>query len=117
MDAGDLSVLDELCASHFVVHFAGSDLDLGQTKEAARTFYAAFPDLSHRIEDLIAEGDRVALRTVDEGTHRGEFEGIRATGKRVAFEVIAIYRIEAGKIAEAWEQIDLDGLRRQLGAG
>lgn len=57
------------------------------------------------------------MRDVDEGTHRGEFDGIPATGKRASFEVIALYRISGGRIAEMWEQIDMEGLRRQLGAG
>ena len=65
----------------------------------------------------MAEGDRVALRALDRGTHRGGYKGIEPTGRSVEFETIAIYRIIDGKIAEVWQQMDVQNLMRQLQAG
>jgi predicted ester cyclase len=114
MDRGDVSILDVVCAPEFRGHFMGSELDLAQVKRAASGFHAAFPDLKHASLDLVAEGDRVALRALDRGTHRGVYKGIEPTGRRVEFETIAIYRIVGGKIVEAWQQMDVPGLLRQL---
>jgi predicted ester cyclase len=54
------------------------------------------------VEDIIAEGDRVAARVTMRGTHLGEFDGIAPTGKRVEVRAIDIYRITDGKIVEHW---------------
>lgn len=77
---------------------------------------AAFPDFSRTIEDMVAEGDKVVVRLNVRGTHRGEFQGIPATGKRVSSQVMVILRIADGKIAEAWEQYDGLSFMQQLGA-
>ena len=74
----------------------------------------AFPDLRLTIADLIAEGDKVVARIVGEGTHRGEFLGVPATGRRIRSESIDIFRIEDGKLAEHWDVMDLHGLLTQL---
>jgi hypothetical protein len=63
---------------------------------------AAFPDFHIAVDDLIAEDDRVSARITQQATHQGEFLGIPATGKQVTLRGIAIYRIEKGKIVEAW---------------
>ena len=114
MDRGDVSVMDTLCAPDVAAHFMDRELNLAQIKEAATSFNAAFPDLRHTIEDLIAEGDRVVLRARDRATHLGAYKGIAATGKSVEFETIAIYRVANGKIAEVWQQMDVEALMKQL---
>jgi predicted SnoaL-like aldol condensation-catalyzing enzyme len=63
---------------------------------------AGLPDLSITIEDVMVEGDRVAARVVMRGTHRGEFQGIAPTGKRVEVRAIDMFRISDGKIVEHW---------------
>ena len=67
---------------------------------------AGFPDLSITVEDLMAEGDRVAARVVIRGTHRGEFQGIAPTGKRVEVKAMDMSRISNGKIVEHWGHAD-----------
>ena len=62
----------------------------------------AFPDVRVTVEDMIAEGDRVAARVTMRGTHLGEFEGIAPTGKRVEVRAMDMYRITDGKIVEHW---------------
>ena len=64
--------------------------------------HAAFPDMRITVEDMIAEGDRVAARVSMRGTHRGEFLGMAPTGKRVQVRAIDMFRIADGKIVEHW---------------
>jgi steroid delta-isomerase-like uncharacterized protein len=65
-----------------------------------------FPDLSIMVEDVIAEGDRVAARVTMRGTHRREFQGIALTGKRVEVRAMDMFRISNGKIVEHWGHAD-----------
>lgn len=85
-----------------------------------RQFYgavlAAFPDLQYTIEELIAEGDKVVVRWRWNGTHKGEFMGLPATGKKAPMTGIAIYRLWQGKIVERWVEVGLLGLAQKLGA-
>ena len=73
----------------------------------------AIPDFRVTTEDLVAEGDKVAIRRSYDGTHKGELLGIRATGKRVQFG--SIFRLANGRIADHWEQLDRLALMQQLG--
>jgi steroid delta-isomerase-like uncharacterized protein len=83
-------------------------------KEYMRTVRRAFPDFHNRIEELIAEGDRVVARLTYTGTHQGELFGVGATGRRVSYAGVAIFRIAGGRIVEGWVLGDLYGLVRQL---
>ena len=65
-----------------------------------------FPDLTIAVEDMMAEGDRVAARVTMRGTHSGEFQGNAPTGKRVEIRAIDMFRIENGKIVEHWGHAD-----------
>jgi steroid delta-isomerase-like uncharacterized protein len=65
-----------------------------------------FPDLSISVEDVMAEGDLVAARVVMRGTHRGEFQGIAPTGKRVEVRAMDMFRVSNGKIVEHWGHAD-----------
>jgi predicted ester cyclase len=115
MDSGDASVVDTLFDPLCVAHFMGKDLTRVQMKEAAGRFSTAFPDLTHTVQNIVAEGDRVVLHSVDRATHKGVYRRIPPTGLRVQFETIAIYRIANGRIAEVWQLMDTNGLLRQLG--
>jgi steroid delta-isomerase-like uncharacterized protein len=100
----------------YVGHLGAITMDVSALERLERAFRTAFPDTEHSIDDLIAEDDRVVLRTTAHGTHRGEFEGIARTNRRVEFTGLVMYRIEAGKIAESWGEIDFVRLIRQLRA-
>ena len=65
-----------------------------------------FPDLSVVVEDVLAEGNRVSARVTMRGTHRGEFQGIAPTGKRVEVRAMDMFRIREGKIVEHWGHAD-----------
>jgi steroid delta-isomerase-like uncharacterized protein len=71
-------------------------------RQFAADAHAAFPDMRITVEDMIAEGDRVAARVSMRGTHQGEFQGIAATGKRVQVQAMDMFRIADGKIVEHW---------------
>jgi steroid delta-isomerase-like uncharacterized protein len=105
----------ELLAADFLNHTTGSrGVDAFETFNAR--FLAAFPDRRYTVEDLIGEGDRVAARWRLEGTHQGEWAGVAATGKGVVQTANVIFRLEDGRIAESWIQLDTLGFLRQLGA-
>lgn len=78
-------------------------------------YFQVFPDLTHIIEEIIAIGDRVIVRTIAHGTHLGEHEGIPVTGNKIRFSTIRIFKIENGKIVKVWEETDLLGLFQQIG--
>jgi len=115
---GNTGLIDELFAPDFVEHEelppgipAGSE----GVKQMSTMFRSAFPDFKATIDDMIAEGDRVVLRSTWSGTHKGEFMGIAPTSKRVSFGVIDIVRIAGGKFVEHWGQMDSMGMMQQLG--
>jgi len=117
MDKGNRAIIGQLFATNFVFHVPGSPDIHGPEgfKEFATPFLTAFPDLKHVIEDMIAEGDKVAVRFTFPGTHKGEFMGIAPTGKKVVYTAIGISRIANGKYVESWAEHDALGLLQQLG--
>ena len=92
----------------------GKTMNREEIAMAAKQFNVAFANIRHVVADIIAEGDRVVMRTLDHATHVGEFRGHPATGRNVSFEMIAIYRIAGDRIEEIWELIDLPSLLQQL---
>jgi len=94
----------------------GQGPGLEGVKQVFKEFVAAFPDFQLTVEDMIAEGDKVASRLTLRATHRGEFQGVPATGKQVTQTGIDIVRIAGGKVVERWSEFDNLGLLQQLGA-
>jgi steroid delta-isomerase-like uncharacterized protein len=84
-------------------------------KDVFERLHGAFPDLYVTVEDLIAEGDKVAGRNTVRGTHQGEYMGIAPTGKSVTYNEIFIFRFTNGRIAETWGVVDVFSQMRQLG--
>jgi predicted ester cyclase len=93
--------------------FVGGDL-LDESTQHTEQFFAAFPDVSVTIEQLIAEGDFVAGRLLISGTNTGPFADRPATGKRVVFGSFRFYRFADGKVVETWAMQDRMGLMEQL---
>jgi len=85
-------------------------------KEVFARLHQVYPDLHVEVEDLIAEGDRVASRNTVTGTHRGEFLGVAPTGRSVTYHEVFIFRFADGRIAETWGVVDVLAQMRQLGA-
>ena len=90
LDKKNFDILDNLCAPDFAGHFPGTSqpITIEELKQVAASEYAAFPDYYHTIEDIIAEGAKVAVRLTNGGTHTGEFMGIPPTGKKVEYGVL-----------------------------
>jgi predicted ester cyclase len=107
----------ELVAPEYVDHAAlpGQAPGLEGVKQKWAMYLAGIPDLRVTIEELVAEGDKVAVRRSYAGTHRGELLGIPPTGRPVRIGGISIFRLTGGKIAEQWEQLDRLALLQQLG--
>lgn len=115
---GNLDLIDELLDIDVQEHEEfGDQKPAGRSgiRELILAFRSAFPDISVEIEDPVAEGDRVFLRTNWAGTHHGDFMGIEATGKRIYFTSIDELRFSEGKIKEHWGVTDTMGLMMQLG--
>jgi len=74
----------------------------------------AFPDIHITIDDMVAEGDKVAIHCTWTGTFTGEYFGIKPTGKPFKTQDVFFYRMKDGKIAEAW-QLEDGTFNRQVG--
>jgi steroid delta-isomerase-like uncharacterized protein len=114
----DFDTVDEVLSDDLVFHGGSFGEITGREpfKEFAGPFFVGFPDLQLKLHDVIADGDRVALRFTSSGTHNGEFSGIPATGKTVSFTEQPQYRVADGKIVEIWWLADIFGLMQELGA-
>jgi predicted ester cyclase len=77
-------------------------------------YFEAFPDLHVALDELIAEGDRVFVRSTMTGTHDGEYKGIPATGRHVAAESAEVFRVADGRFVGYWCLANVAGLMRQL---
>jgi len=110
-------IVDELFTEDFVHHFADPRLPRGRAgmKALGQSVAAGLPDVHATIEDLIAEGDKVVERTRAGGTHKGEFFGVPATGRKITWTETHVYRLRGGRIAEHWPEIDMLGIMTQLG--
>jgi steroid delta-isomerase-like uncharacterized protein len=78
------------------------------------SYFTSFPDLHVSVDELIAEGDRVFVRSTMTGTHDGEYKGLPATGRHVAAESAEVFRVEGGRFAGYWCLANVAGLIRQL---
>ena len=80
-------------------------------------FRQAMPDYEVRHEDLIVNGDRVAVRNTVSGTHLGGFMGHQPTGRRIEMRTMDVHRVQDGRIVTNWHLEDFAGLMAQLTAG
>jgi len=118
IDKGNISILDELLAADYVDHspppFPGLAPGREGVKQSFRLFQQATPG-SHRIEDQIAEGDKVVTRLTSTGQHEGDLPGAPRTGNEMKMTSITIHRIANGKLVEKWSEKDMIGLLQQIG--
>jgi steroid delta-isomerase-like uncharacterized protein len=85
-------------------------------KEVFVRLHRAFPDLHVKVEDTIAEGDKIVSRNTVTGTNLGEYMGRPPTGKSISYNEIFVFRFANGRIAETWGVVDILSQLRQLGA-
>jgi predicted ester cyclase len=119
---GNFDLADQFVAPDAVNHDPGEPPELRALrgpevlKRTVNMYRTAFPDVQITVDDVIAAGDKVALRWHSEGTHRGELTGLAPTGARGSVTGISIDRWKDGKVVETWTEWDNLGLARQLGA-
>jgi steroid delta-isomerase-like uncharacterized protein len=102
---------------NYFFHFPGMPaMGWKEDKQFIAAINNAFPDLHNNIVDIVAEGDKVAVRFNVTGTHKGELEGIPPTGKKVSFGAMDFITLMDGKIAEDWLSVDMMGLMQQIRA-
>lgn len=113
---GNIGEAEAFLAPAFVSHNTLDVRIVGPREygDAVIAFRAAFPDWHTTLEDVMVDGDRVAVRGTDRGTHRGDFMGFPASGRGVTATWIEIFRMENGKAAEGWLESDPEALRGQL---
>lgn len=113
---GNLDIVEDMIVEGYIQHVGGIE----QGREGVRQFFAmlraAFPDIRNEIQDMLADGDGVAWRSVITGTHLGPFRGIAPTGKRIKIGAMNFLRVVDGKFVENWGEQDNLGLMLQLGA-
>jgi steroid delta-isomerase-like uncharacterized protein len=113
----DPDAVEELVSNDFTPHGWGQNM---KGREAVRGAIerasAGLSEVEMRIEDMIAEGDRVAVRFTSGATQTSEFTGIPPSGHRYEIAEIHILRNRDGQVTEHWHQLDLMGMKRQLEA-
>ena len=114
---GDVAVVDETFASDYTEHNPRPDQDVGIDgyKGGVAMMRSAFPDLHLDLQDIIAEGDRVAIRYRLHGSHEGELMGLPASHNRVSSDGMVFARVQDGKIVERWGVQDMLTLLQQIG--
>jgi steroid delta-isomerase-like uncharacterized protein len=117
LNEGRLEVADEIVASDFLLHsptrpepFEGPE----GFKGFVRDLRHGFPDLKVTIDQMIAEGEIVSIRSHVTGTHRGKYRGIPPTGRKIAQTQLHMFRVADGQIHETWQEIDGLGIMQQL---
>jgi steroid delta-isomerase-like uncharacterized protein len=110
-----MAILDQILAPDFRTTFPATPPGREGFKQAVEAIFRGFPDTHSHVEDMIAEGDRVAARGHWTGTHQGEFMGIPPTGKQVTVRYCDIWVVENGKITRNWVEMDMLGMLQQLG--
>jgi steroid delta-isomerase-like uncharacterized protein len=118
---GDLEAVDEIFADEYVGH---SSANLRRPikgpagiKRFVQMYRKAFPDIQFEFEDIVTDGDKIAVRWTTVGTHEGELFGIAPSGQRMTVTGIGIAQIVEGKIRASFSEVDMLGMAEQLGVG
>jgi hypothetical protein len=114
-DEKDLNAIDELLDKKCIIHSLLGDFHGPESmKKVVHTWLSGFPDLAVKNAAVICEKDLVVLHWQAQGTHQGEFKGIKPTGKPVSYAGVTIYRISQSKINEYWSYLDMQHLLKQI---
>lgn len=109
-------LINELVAEDFIDHTPlGETRGRGALRETTNHLRTAFPDFSVTLHDVVAEGDTVAVRMTQRGTHEGHFMGAESTGRPFEIEAIAFLRLNDGQMAERRVRPNVLGFLQQLG--
>jgi steroid delta-isomerase-like uncharacterized protein len=113
---GKIAVIDEISTPDFVSHDLGNPLhNRDGIKLQVAAIRDAFPDVHFTADDMLADGDKVAVRFTMRGTQRGDFMGIPATNKAITVTGVDIVRFSGEKAVEHWHEWSGLSLMQQLG--
>lgn len=117
LNQGDMAVFDAITTPDFVEH-EQMPPGMGQNREGCKSMFemlrTAFPDLRVKVDDIMADGDKIMAFQTWTGTNKGPFMGMPATGKSVSFNCADVVRFENGKAAEHWGVTDRLGMMQQM---
>ena len=112
----DLSRLDEYMRDDYIQHNPDCPQGKAGFVEFFQVIFRAVPDFKYTLKTMIAEDDIVMAHSTTSGTHAGgAWLGQEATGNQLHFDVIDVFRLEDGLIAEHWDVADTFSLFSQLG--
>ena len=112
---GDLQALCEYWSPDMRHYTRTQSHGFDEVKNIVGSFMNAFPDLKFRIDDIVAEGDRVVTRMTARATNTGSYMGLPPTGKEINCAVMGIARLDDGKIVEHWGVTDELAMMSQIG--
>ena len=117
-DNWNIAAADDLLTDDYRLHAPGVPvpLDRETTKQVVAMYGNAFPDLKHTADEVIADGDTVAVRWTVRGTHRGEYQGIPASCRPLSVSGVTFHHLRGGKICETWLSFDSAMVLQQIGA-
>ena len=102
---GNLAIVDEIFSTDFLDHSTPEQPAGPQgVKDYFVSIRTGFPDMRVAIDDIIAEGDRIVVRTTWHGIHQGTYEGVPPTGRQATRTLIQIFRIRDGRIVDEWNE-------------
>lgn len=112
--------IDEMMTDETVHHgLGGAEGDavrgIEDFKNFHRSFLQIFPDIQVTVEDVVADGEKIAARYTARGTHAGDGLGIAPTNQKVEFTGAGICKVKEGKFVEVWNEIDFMKMYSQLG--
>lgn len=118
---GNLQTVDQLIAPQYMIRHDPGDqweektIDLATFKDRVKMSRSVFPDQRFYIEDLVCDGDKVAVSWRFTGTQKGNIPGLSTTNKIVNVSGLTIYYFANGKIIGHWQVVDRLGFLEQLG--
>lgn len=114
---GNADAVDKLVTNDFTPHSWGKmPSGIEPLKQAIRHVHAGLSDVSFKIDDVVAEEDKVAMRVTAHARHTGEFMGMPATGKEYTISETHIFHLRDGKVCDHWRDADMWSLMKQIGA-
>ncbi|QLH35915.1 MAG: ester cyclase [Parachlamydiaceae bacterium] len=114
-DLKDLSAIDDLMHKDIILHSLLGDFKGKESmRNVIQAWYEGFPDLKVENLSILSENDQVVIHWKASGRHQGEFKGIPASGKKVSYAGVTIYRIQEDKISEYWAYLDLAHIFQQI---
>lgn len=108
---GKIEVIDQLVDPAFVEHVPlppGTPGGIEGLKGYVTAWRQAFPDTTVKVEQIVADGDLIATRSIWKGTHKGEWMGVKPTNQMMEFEVYDVVRIKDGKATDHWGMDDTE---------